>query len=119
MGERKRYEGSCHCGKITYEATADLGEVLECNCSICGRKGALMAFVPAESFELKSGEGATTDYQFGKKALHHLFCSTCGIHAYAKGTGRDGKPMVMLNVRCLAGVDPWSLGVRRIDGKSR
>lgn len=119
MAEPKRYRGSCHCGKVAYLATADLDEVMECNCSICGRKGALMAFVPATSFELQSGEGGTTDYQFDKKSLHHLFCSTCGIHAYAKGAGREGQPMFMLNVRCLEGVDPWSLKVRRFDGKSR
>ncbi len=118
MGEVRSYRGSCHCGKVAYEATADLSSVMECNCSICGRKGALMAFVPAESFRLLSGEGATTDYQFGKKAIHHRFCPTCGIHAYAEGQ-RAGKPMFMLNVRCLDGVDPWALSVNRVDGKSR
>ncbi|MHB8416612.1 MAG: GFA family protein [Myxococcales bacterium] len=119
MADAKTYEGSCHCGKIAYQATADLSGAMECNCSICSRKGAIMTFVPAEKFRLISGEGAATDYQFGKKAIHHFFCPTCGIHAYARGTGRDGQPMYMLNVRCLAGVEPWSLQPQHFDGRSR
>jgi hypothetical protein len=117
MSETKAYQGSCHCGKIQYEARADLSKVTECNCSICSRKGALMSFVAADAFTLKSGEGNLADYQFGKKHIHHQFCSTCGIHAHASGTGKDGKTMYMLNVRCLDGVDPAALTVNQFDGK--
>jgi hypothetical protein len=117
MAETTTYEGSCHCGKVRFEARADLSKVIECNCSICSRKGALMAFVPAEVFTLKSGEGAVTDYQFGKKHIHHFFCSTCGIHAHGMGAGPDGKLMHMLNVRCLDGVDLSTLKVDHFDGK--
>ncbi|HVH07755.1 MAG TPA: GFA family protein, partial [Myxococcota bacterium] len=31
------YHGSCHCGDVRYDVTLDLGEVVECNCSICSR----------------------------------------------------------------------------------
>lgn len=118
MSEAKTYVGSCHCGKVRYEATADLSKPMECNCSMCARKGAVMTFVPAESFSLKSGQGETTDYQFNKKNIHHLFCKTCGIHAYATGKGRDGKEMVMLNLRCLDDVDVASMKPTTFDGKS-
>jgi hypothetical protein len=117
MSEAKTYEGSCHCGNVRYEARADLSKVTECNCSICARKGALMSFVPAEAFTLKSGDGKTTDYQFGKMHIHHLFCSTCGVHAHATGAGKDGNTMFMLNVRCLEGVDIGALTVNHFDGK--
>ena len=64
------------------------GEVLACNCSRCGRLGSLLAFTPAESFKLISGEGALTEYQFNKHAIHHLFCATCGIQSFARGQRR-------------------------------
>ncbi|HWL89462.1 MAG TPA: hypothetical protein VNO21_26845 [Polyangiaceae bacterium] len=38
MSERKTYRGRCHCGKVHFEVTTDLGRVVECNCSHCSRK---------------------------------------------------------------------------------
>ncbi len=118
MSEAKTYEGSCHCGKVRYKATTDLAQVIECNCSMCSRAGTQLTFVSPESFELLSGEDAVTDYQFNKHAIHHLFCSTCGIKSFARGTGPGGKPMVAVNVRCLDGVDRSKLKIAQVDGKS-
>ncbi|MBX3264831.1 MAG: GFA family protein [Labilithrix sp.] len=118
MSETKTYEGSCHCGNVRYKATVDLASVIACNCSMCGRSGTLLTFVTPDRFELVAGEGATTDYQFNKKAIHHLFCSTCGIKPYANGTAPDGKKMVAVNVRCLDGVDLSTLQVTSVDGRS-
>lgn len=118
MGETKTYQGSCHCGKVRYEVKADLsGELNTCNCSICGRTGWVLTFVPAEQFTLLTGEDALTDYQFGKKSIHHLFCSTCGIRSFARGT-LNGKELAAVNVRCLEGVDLKTLKTREFDGRS-
>ncbi len=119
MGQRD-YGGSCHCGKVRYQVTMDLAEpVIVCNCSMCGRSGTMLAFVPVESFRLETDESALTDYQFGKKIIHHLFCATCGIKAFARGGGPGGKEMAAVNVRCLEGADLEALKVNRFDGKSR
>jgi hypothetical protein len=118
MPELKTYTGSCHCGRVSYEADADLSQVVACNCSICRKKGTLMAFVPEDKFRLKSGEDALTDYLFNKQVIHHLFCATCGIGAFARGIRPDGAKMVALNVRCLDGVDLDALEIRNFDGAS-
>ena len=118
MAESKTYTGSCHCGKVRYEGTAALDTLMQCNCSICARTGSLMSFVQADSFELLSGEDATTDYQFNKHNIHHLFCSTCGVRSYGWGTGKDGSKMYMLNVRCLEGVEPDDYEIKKVDGRS-
>jgi hypothetical protein len=118
MPEAKAYKGSCHCGKVSYEATTDLAKVLQCNCSICSRSGYLLTFVQAEQFTLKSGDDAVSDYQFNTHNIHHLFCNTCGIRSYAHGTARDGTPMFAVNVRCLEGVDPKALQITEVDGRS-
>jgi hypothetical protein len=113
------HHGSCHCGAVRYSVDIDLTKpVISCNCSICGRSGTLLAFVPADSFKLERGEEALTDYQFGKKSIHHLFCRTCGVRSFARGKGPQG-PMVAINTRCLEGVDPKALPVQNFDGKSR
>jgi len=120
MSESKTYRGSCHCGNVKYDVELDLsGPVMACNCSMCGRSGSLMAFVAEDKFTLLAGEASLTDYQFNTKQIHHLFCSNCGVRSFARGIGPGGAPMRMINVRCLEGVDPPALEVKRWDGKSR
>jgi hypothetical protein len=118
MADVKTYSGSCHCGNVRFEASTDLKMVVQCNCSICSRAGYLLTFVSPEQFKLLKGEGELTDYQFNKKNVHHLFCSTCGVRSFGRGTGPGGKEMVAVNVRCLEGVDPGGLTVTSFDGKS-
>ena len=40
--------GSCHCGQIRFEVEGTYGDVVECNCSHCSRKGYLLWFVPRD-----------------------------------------------------------------------
>jgi hypothetical protein len=119
MSEAKEYVGSCHCGNVRYRVTADLsGELATCNCSMCSRMGWIMTFAPASQFTLEQGEQSLTDYQFNKKTVHHLFCSTCGIRSFARGKRPDGQETVAVNVRCLEGVDPATLKTKQFDGRS-
>jgi hypothetical protein len=118
MSSTTNYAGSCHCGAVAYRVDLDLTKpVMSCNCSICRRVGSLLAFVPPGAFQLENGEDALTDYQFNRHNIHHLFCKTCGIKSFARGTGPDGNPMVAINVRCLHEVEPDTLTVRPFDGK--
>ena len=60
------YQGSCHCGDITFEAEGEIDHAIECNCSFCSRKGTLLWFVPRAKFKLNSGEDKATLYKFNK-----------------------------------------------------
>lgn len=46
------YQGSCHCGLVRFEITADLDYVGVCDCSMCRRRGALMHPVENNRFKL-------------------------------------------------------------------
>ena len=118
MTETKTYTGSCHCGSVRFEVKTELKNAISCNCSICSRAGHLLTFVPADQFTLLSGEEQLNDYQFKSKRIHHFFCKTCGIRSFGRGTGREGKPVAYINVRCLEGVDPDSLSIQKFDGRS-
>lgn len=109
----KRVAGGCHCGAVRFAATADFSKAVECNCSICEKKGALLCFIPAENFEMVSGRDALTDYVFNTKAITHRFCSVCGVEAFAQSA--DG---AMINVRCLDGVDLGRVERLAFDGRS-
>jgi len=114
------YKGSCHCDKVAYEVEIeDLKGVMECNCSMCSRKGAKMVFVPRDKLTLTTPESASRAYLFNKHVVQHRFCPECGIHAYGVGRDGQGNEMAMINVRCLEGVDYDALPVQHFDGRSR
>ena len=118
MAEEKTYTGGCHCGAVRYRVKLALEGAITCNCSICQKTGTMLAFAPAAKFELLSGEGALTDYQFGKKHIHHLFCSRCGVRSFARGAMPNGDPVAAVNVRCLEGVELEKVPTKHYDGRS-
>jgi len=118
MAETPTYTGGCHCGAVRYRVTMDLGAVMICNCSICSKAGTMLSFVPATQFDLLSGGEVLTDYQFGKKRIHHLFCNRCGIRSFGRGIGPDGTEIVAVNVRCLDDVDIGAIALQPFDGRS-
>lgn len=112
------YTGSCHCGRIAFEIDADLGavEILDCNCSICTKKGFLHLIVPPERFRLIRGEDAIVEYRFNTGQAVHKFCETCGIHPFY--TPRSHPEDVDVNVRCLEAVELGELEIEPFDGRN-
>jgi len=111
------FTGRCQCGKVRFEAETEINDVIACNCSRCARLGSLLSAVPAEKFKLTAGSDALTEFTFNKHAIHHFFCATCGIQPFAKGK-LNGVDMLMINVRCVDGVDATKLPVTMFDGAS-
>ncbi len=113
------FQGSCHCGTVKFSVDAEMPtQAMSCNCSICRRKGMLMAFFPVAKFKLEQGEGALQAYLFSKHRLSHWFCKTCGIHTFAGGIGADGTEMRAINLRCVPDADLDSLAIQQYDGAS-
>ena len=112
------YKGSCHCGQVAFEVEGEIAKVIECNCSICSRKGSLLWFVPRDSLRLLSPEQDMSTYTFRTHAIKHRFCPRCGIHSYGEGADPSGNRMAGINVRCIEGLDLSSLTVEQFDGRS-
>ena len=119
MADAKTYSGSCHCGAVAFNVELDLDGALKCNCSICSKLGAVWAFAPKAKFKLPSGETKQSDYQFGKKHLHHRFCTACGVESYAEGTAPDGTASVGINLRSIEAIDVERLNPHPWDGRSK
>jgi hypothetical protein len=112
------FQGSCHCGNITFEAEGTLEQVMECNCSHCSRKGYLLWFIDRSQFRLKSPvEGELGTYTFNKHVIKHHFCKQCGCAPFGLGTDPKGANKAAVNVRCVE-VDRSTLKVIPVDGKS-
>ncbi|WP_412479062.1 GFA family protein [Azonexus sp. IMCC34839] len=112
-----KYKGSCHCGQIAFEAEGELKQVIDCNCSICSRKGSLLWMVPRGNLNLLTPEADIATYTFGKAHIKHRFCPRCGIHPFGEGTAPNGQQMAAINVRCLEGVDFTALPVTHFNGR--
>jgi len=113
------HNGSCHCGRIAFTVDGDLGQVTECNCSHCSRKGYLLWFVPRERLQLGTPESNLATYTFNHHVIKHHFCPTCGCAPFGFGTGPSGAPTAAVNVRCLEGIELSTLKRVPFDGRSR
>ena len=112
------YQGSCHCGRIAFSVEGELKEVVQCNCSICTKRGSLLWFVPRASFTLRTPEADLSTYTFNSHRIKHRFCGVCGCAPFAEGSDPKGNAMAAINIRCLDGVDIDGLPRRHFDGAS-
>lgn len=112
-----QYRASCHCGRLQFSFRSEpITTGKRCNCSICVRKGAVMSssYIPAEDFEPIEDLSACSDYRWNDEVVNHLFCKTCGIYPYHG----DDDYGYRVNLGCVEGLDPLSLEISIIDGKS-
>jgi hypothetical protein len=104
------HKASCHCGAVQFELTLPNGldDPRRCNCSMCRKRGAIVASVTLDNLKITKGEDMLTLYQFNTMTAKHFFCSKCGIYTHHQ---RRSNPMQYgFNVACLEGVNPYELG---------
>jgi hypothetical protein len=117
--ETKSVRGSCHCQAVSYVLAAVPSTGVACNCSICRRKGSVLAFYPPAKFTLETPRDALATYTFNKHVIQHQFCKTCGCAPFAEGTTPDGREMIAINLRCVEDFDLASVEITEFDGASQ
>ena len=113
------HKGACHCGKIAYEFEGDIGTVLDCNCSLCQKRGGLLHFIPAAAFRLTSPRENLRTYKFHNHVIDHHFCGDCGIAPFSEGKTPQGETMVAINARGVEGIEPRDLEKKFFNGRDR
>jgi hypothetical protein len=101
----------CHCGAVVLELLLPHGIIdpRRCDCSLCRRRGAIVASVPLAGLQVLQGHDALRRYQFNTLVAEHWFCSTCGIYTHHRR--RSNPQQYGYNVGCLDGVNPYALEV--------
>ena len=83
------YEGSCLCGKIKFNITDRINDIVHCHCSLCrkaqGTAFATNANVKASHFNFISGQNNLSSYSPSETQTKY-FCKTCGSPIMSKNT---------------------------------
>jgi hypothetical protein len=125
MTEQNMVEASCHCGAVRVQVARSPREVevKECNCSICRRTGAVLAYYSPKEVRVS---GATDIYMWGDREIEFHRCKVCGNFTHwapvDKSYDRMGvnarlmPPELLIDLRILKfdGADTWTVtGERR------
>ncbi len=102
-----KHKATCHCGAVELEIDFPDGIVdpRRCDCSICRRKGTVVASVPLSGIKIVKGKDVLSLYQFDTKEAKHFFCSVCGIYTHHQR--RSNPDQYGINIGCLDGVNPF------------
>lgn len=102
-----KHKATCHCGAV--ELGLDLPDGIvdprRCDCSICRRKGAVVASVVLSGIRVVKGGENLKLYEFNTHTAKHYFCSVCGIYTHHQR--RSNPHLYGYNVGCLEGVNPF------------
>lgn len=103
------HKSSCHCGAVELELTMPNGleNPRRCSCSMCSRRGTIVASVLLENLKIVKGTDALTLYQFNTMTAKHYFCKVCGIYTHHQR--RSNPHQFGINVACLEGVNAHEL----------
>lgn len=101
-----RHRATCHCGTVELELSLPDGlvDVRRCDCSMCRRRGAVVASVPLSDIKIVTGAEVLKMYQFNTQTAKHFFCSNCGIYTHHQR--RSNPKQYGFNVGCLEGINP-------------
>ncbi len=110
MNAKGIFRSTCHCGAVELELHLPNGleELRRCDCSMCRRRGAIVASVTLDNLTVVKGADKLSLYQFNTMVAKHFFCSVCGIYTHHQR--RSNPHLYGFNVACVEGVDPYALG---------
>ncbi len=109
-------EASCHCGAVRIAVPAAPEFVVDCNCSICHRNGALWAFYTADSIEMAGHPENTTAYIWGQRSIRTLRCSHCGCVTHWEPFDDSHGSKYGINTRNFDPAVVHGVRLRRFDG---
>lgn len=108
--------GTCHCGNIRLEVVDPPTTLVNCNCSICRRYGALWAFYSKTGVRISGHPESTTGYVWGARSIETFRCTDCGCVTHWEPLAPDAGDKFGVNIRNFDPSELGDVGMRRFDG---
>jgi hypothetical protein len=107
---------SCHCGAITITVSSKPAYLIDCNCSICRRNGALWALFDSGSVGVTGHLDELTAYVWGQRSIRTMHCRSCGCTTHWEAITPEAGNRIGVNMRNAEPDAIAGLRVRKFDG---
>lgn len=106
---------ACHCTAVRLEIDHAPAFVLDCNCTLCRRYGALWAYYKPGEAAVVQGVEATEAYLWNGRGLAFHFCKTCGCMTHHSVVGAEPPWIRGVNARMMPTLDPSTVSLHQSD----
>jgi hypothetical protein len=106
---------ACHCTAVRFEIAELPNWVLDCNCTVCRRYGAIWAYPDAGNVTFVQGADFTDTYTWGDGGLAFHRCKQCGCVTHMTTLDTDPPRVYGINARMIPTLDPASVRLRQKD----
>ena len=106
---------ACHCTEVRLEIERAPSWVLDCNCTLCRRYGALWAYPKPGEVTVVSGADATDTYLWNDRMIAFHRCKQCGCIVYMMAVATDPPRIYGFNARMIPTLDPASVQLRQVN----
>jgi hypothetical protein len=107
---------TCHCGAVKTNVPSMPEFLIDCNCSICQRNGALWALYEPDSVKLYGYPENTTQYIWGPRTIRTMHCKVCGCATHWEPIDSAAGTKVGVNARNFERQEIAGIKVRKFDG---
>jgi hypothetical protein len=109
-------EASCHCGAVKMQVVERPESITSCNCSLCHRNGARLAYHVQAQVVFAAGKARTVAYVQGDRTLETHHCPTCGCVTHWESVRKGAAERIAVNTRLMDPADIAGVRVRHLDG---
>src|SRR5262245_30462553 len=106
---------ACHCTNVRFELPSFPTWVVDCNCSLCRRYGALWARYRRDEVVVIAGDGETDSYSWGERNFAFHWCRSCGCLTYHTALDSDPPRIRAINARIIPTLDPTTIQLQHTD----
>ncbi len=107
-------EAHCHCKNVQIRCSAPKS-LVECNCSLCYRFGALWAHCAVSDVEIIIKDNVV-GYVQGDETLDAYHCETCGCLTHYINKPDSPRNTVGVNFRMVDAKEIEGIRIRKLDG---